>query len=121
NIIVAAVLETHMDKKAVATINPNTIRCGVTPMTEIIAKAIRWWRFHFSIAIAIKNPPRNKKMISFPYDDTTVSPSKVPVIGSRIIGRSDVTGMGIGPVIHHVAIHQVEARPALASKLIPSG
>src|SRR5699024_11616334 len=117
----AAVLETHMDKKAVATINPNTIRCGVTPMTEIIAKAIRWWRFHFSIAIAIKNPPRNKKIISFPYDDTTVLPSRAPVIGSNIIGRSDVTGMGIGSVIHHVAIHKVAARTAFASGFNPSG
>src|SRR5699024_1043133 len=98
-----------MDRKAVATINPNTNRCRVTPMTEIIAKAIRWWRFHFYIAIAIKNPHRKKKMISFPYDDTTVSPSSAPVIGSNIIGRSDVTGMGIGSVIHHVAIHKVEA------------
>ena len=65
-IIVAAVLETHIDRKAVATMKPSTMRFGLVPIAETIERAMRWWRFHFSIAIARVKPPMNKKMMSLP-------------------------------------------------------
>ena len=61
NIIIAvAVLDTHMDKNAVAIINPPIKAFGEVPTTEIIVSAIRLCKFHFSNASANINPPINK-------------------------------------------------------------
>jgi hypothetical protein len=58
NIIkVVAVFEIHMDKKAVATIKPKIIEGIFVPINKIMFKAILLCKFHFSMAIAIKNPP----------------------------------------------------------------
>jgi hypothetical protein len=43
------------------------------------------------------------------------------VSGNSIIGKRDVTAIGIASVIHHTAIHNVDAKTALASLLSPSG
>ena len=39
-IITAAVLDTHMERKAVATMNPSKIRCVLVPMNAMMAIAI---------------------------------------------------------------------------------
>ena len=44
-----------------------------------------------------------------------------PVTGSRKIGSSDVAGIGMASVIHHVATQSVVASTARASTLRPSG
>ncbi|CAI8256730.1 MAG: Uncharacterised protein [Flavobacteriaceae bacterium] len=61
-----AVLEIHIDKKAVANIKPNTIRWMLVPTALIMDKAMRLCKFHFSRAIAIINPPIYKKMYLCP-------------------------------------------------------
>jgi hypothetical protein len=63
-IMVVAVLEIHMDKKKLATINPARMLAGLTPVILKIFKAILRCRFHFSIASATRNPPKNKNMTS---------------------------------------------------------
>ena len=56
-----AVFEIHIDKNAVANINPSiTLRASI-PIKEIILIAILLCKFHFSIPIAIKNPPKYRK------------------------------------------------------------
>ena len=59
-IMVVAVLEIHIDKNAVATMNPRMILDGLVPMNRMITSAIRLWKFHFSMARAIMNPPMNR-------------------------------------------------------------
>ena len=61
-IIVVAVLLIHMERKAVATIKPKIIRLLLNPTRRMVCKAIRRCRFHFSMAIAIKKPPKNRKI-----------------------------------------------------------
>jgi hypothetical protein len=46
---------------------------------------------------------------------------KPPVKGNRIIGKREVTAMGIASVIHQTATHRVLAKIAFASSLKPSG
>ena len=59
NIITAvALLEIHIDINAVAIIKPSIIFTILVPIILIIFNAIRLCKFHFSIAIAIINPPR---------------------------------------------------------------
>ena len=53
-----AVLEIHMDKKAVAIINPRITFRISEPMKAIILSAILRCKFHFSIPIAMRNPPK---------------------------------------------------------------
>ena len=61
-----AVLEIHMDKSAVATINPKMICTILVPTILIIVSAILLCRFHFSIAMAKINPPKNRKINLWP-------------------------------------------------------
>ena len=46
---------------------------------------------------------------------------KAPDNGKRIIGSKEVTAIGIASVIHQKAIHNVDAKTALASFDNPSG
>ena len=62
NIITAvAVLEIHIERKAVATIKPSMIFITSVPIKLIIFNAILLCKFHICIAIAIIKPPRYKK------------------------------------------------------------
>ena len=61
-ITVVAVLLIHMLRKAVAIMNPPTMRSGRVPTTSTVSKAIRRCRFQRSIASAIINPPMNRKI-----------------------------------------------------------
>jgi len=72
------------------------------------------------MAIAMKNPPIRRNMIWFPYSAVIFPASSAPSKGKRIIGRSDVAGMGIASVSHQHAIKTVLAAIYLASQDIPS-
>ena len=65
-IITAAVLDTNIDSNAVEIMKPKRIVAVVVPIALIIDKAIRVCKFHFSIATASKNPPRNRNTMSSP-------------------------------------------------------
>ena len=65
-IIEVAVFEIHIDKNAVAIINPRITFDFFDPVNLIIFKANLLCRFHFSIARAIINPPTNKKTNLWP-------------------------------------------------------
>src|SRR5699024_4414307 len=120
-IIAVAVLEIHIDKNPVETINPKIIIFVFVPTTEIIVKAIRRCKFHFSIAKAIINPPINKKIVPLPYADVVSLNSKLFVSGNNTIGKREVAGIGTASVIHQTAIQLVLAKTARASGFKPSG
>ena len=65
-IMTAAVFDTHIDRKAVASMKPSRMRCVLVPTKAMMARAMRRCRFHFSMAEAMKKPPRNRKMMSSP-------------------------------------------------------
>src|SRR6056297_2792551 len=114
-IIEVAVLEIHIDKAPVATINPKMIFSVLVPIKEIIHNAIRLCKFQRCIARAMINPPINRKIVSEPYEEAVVSISSPPVRGNNMIGNKDVAGIGIASVIHQVAIQRVEAKIATPS------
>ena len=60
-ISVVAVFDTHMDRNPVASIMPRMMRFGCTPTWRRVSSAMRRCRFHFSMAMAIRKPPRNRK------------------------------------------------------------
>jgi hypothetical protein len=77
---------------------------GLPPKIKIIFKAILLWRFHSSIAMAIRNPPRKRKIMEFIYEDAISSVDKIPVSGKKIIGINEVAASGIASVIQSTAI-----------------
>jgi hypothetical protein len=60
--MVAAVLEIQRLRKAVTAITASTTMAGSPLVRARMAKARRRCRFHFSMARAIRKPPRNRKM-----------------------------------------------------------
>ena len=116
-----AVFEIHIDKNAVAIINPRMILVTSVPTSLMIVSAIRLCRFHFSIAIAKINPPINKKMYLCPYAAVVFDKASAPLKGNRTIGKSAVTAMGKASVIHQIAIQLAEAKTAHPSTESPSG
>ncbi len=115
NIITAvAVLLIHIDKKAVATIKPKIIFFTSEPMKLIIFSAIRRCRFHFSIAMAMMNPPIYKNTNLCPKALVVVPKSNPPDSGNNTIGINAVTAIGMASVIHQIAIQAVDAKTALA-------
>ena len=60
-IMVVAVFDIHMERKAVANMNPISILPGLIPKNIRTLIAIRLCRFQRSMASAIKNPPRKQK------------------------------------------------------------
>ena len=58
---VVAVLEIHMLRPAVASINPAMSLLGLPPAATNTFKANRRCKFQRSKAMAMRNPPRNKK------------------------------------------------------------
>lgn len=120
-ITVVAVLEIHMDKNAVAIINPRMRRFGVSPMTAMITRAILLWRCHRCMAKAMKNPPMNRKMRGLAYGAAAVFASEICKRGKNATGRRDVAGMGMASVIHQVAMRSAMAAIFWASGVIPAG
>lgn len=62
---VAAVLEIHMERKAVVTMKENMTRAGRVPIRSSRESEIRRWRPEFSTAMAIIRPPMNRKLMDF--------------------------------------------------------
>ena len=119
-IIEVAVLEIHIDKKAVANMKPSITRDLLLPVILIIFKASLLCKRHFSIASAIMNPPTKRKTNLWPYAAVVVARSRPPVSGKRTMGNKAVTEIGTHSVTHQTAIHTVEANMHLASILSPS-
>ena len=61
-IMAVAVFEIHIERNAVATMNPSTSRLGLVPVTRMICRAMRRCSPHRCIAMAMMNPPRKRKM-----------------------------------------------------------
>jgi hypothetical protein len=60
-ITVVAVFDAHMERRAVALRKPRISSRGERPIRERICRATRRWSPHFSMARAIKKPPRKRK------------------------------------------------------------
>ena len=56
-ITVVAVFEIHIDRAAVATMNPRMMLFTFVPISRIIFSAMRLCSPHFSIPIASRKPP----------------------------------------------------------------
>ena len=61
-IMAVAVLEIHIERKAVANIKPSKMRAGLVPVIMRIRKAIRLCKFHFCMASATRKPPIKRKI-----------------------------------------------------------
>src|SRR5690606_12161905 len=118
-ITAVAVLEIHMERNPVATMNPRIIFLGAVPKRVMTYRAIRRCRFQRSMAMANKNPPRYKKMILFPKAAPVLARSRPPVSGNSTKGNREVTGIGMASEIHQMAIQAVEANTAKASWDMP--
>ena len=104
-IMVVAVLDIHMDRKAVADMNPISILPGLMPKNINTFIAIRLCKFQRSMASAIKKPPKNRKIRWLKYMDEMVFPSTTPNNGNSTTGSSAVAASGMASVIHQVAIN----------------
>lgn len=58
-----AVLDTHMDRKPVASMKPSTSILGLVPTASTVSSAIRRCRFQRCIVRASMNPPMNRKIV----------------------------------------------------------
>jgi hypothetical protein len=65
SITAVAVFEIHIERAPPAIINERTIVEGLLPNLDTSPRAILLWRFHFSIARAMINPPRKRKIVEF--------------------------------------------------------
>jgi len=70
----------------------------------MIASAIRRWRFVRSIAIAMKIPPRKRKMTGLANGAAEVEMLPTPAAGKRTSGRSAVTANGRASDIQSAAM-----------------
>ena len=104
-----AVLDTHMDKKPVASMNPKIRRLGEVPMIFTTYSARRRCRFQRCRASAIRKPPMNKKMVADAYGAPTSLIVPTPASGKMISGSSAVAASGMASVIHHTPIKMVTA------------
>ncbi len=52
-----AVFDIHIERKAVAIMKPRIIFRTSVPIRLMIDRAMRLWRFHLSIAMAMMKPP----------------------------------------------------------------
>src|SRR5690606_15133838 len=96
-----AVLLIHMLKNAVATIKPKMIFLISEPIKLMIFNAIRLCKFHFSIAMAMINPPMYKNTYLCPKALVVVFRSIPLVSGNSTMGNNAVTAMGVACVMHH--------------------
>ena len=89
-----AVLEIHMERNAEEAMNPSTRKSARRPMTWMIFRAIRRWRFHLSMDKAIKKPPMKRKMIELMYDFAASPVFRIPAKGKATIGIKAVAASG---------------------------
>ena len=85
-----AVLLIHIDKNAVAVMNPKIILLLFTPTWLMMFRAILLCSFHFWIAIAKIKLPINKKTYLCPNAAVVVFISKPPERGKIIIGNKEL-------------------------------
>ncbi len=62
-IIADAVLDIHIERNAVATMNPKMSLFELVPVRHMIWRAIRLCRFHRCIAAAMRKPPMKRKTV----------------------------------------------------------
>jgi hypothetical protein len=105
-IMVVAVLLIHILIKPVASMNPSIILFPLVPVNFTILSAIRLWRFHFSIANPIMNPPIKRNTTSLAYGAVVSFILAILNRGNNTIGKSATTGMGNASVIHQVIINE---------------
>ena len=104
-IMVVAVFDIHMERKAVANMNPISILPGLMPKNIKTLIAMRLCKFHRSMARAIKKPPKNRKIKWLKYIAEMVFPSTTPNNGKSTTGSSAVAASGMASVIHQIAIN----------------
>src|SRR5699024_11335551 len=104
-----AVLDTHMDIKPVAIIQPRMRRFGEVPTTFTTYSANLRCRFQRCRPRASKKPPMNRKIVDEAYGPPTEENSATPAIGKMTIGSKAVAASGIASVIHHAPISTVVA------------
>ncbi len=108
-IMVVAVLLIHIDRNAVASMNPSTRRAGAVPTRPITCSAIRRCRFQRSMVTAIMKPPMKRYTRWLAYDSVTVAAGMTPREGNTTMGSRAVAGMGMASLIHQIAIHTATA------------
>ena len=87
----------------------------------MMLSAIRLCKFHFSIAIAMMNPPMIKKINLCPKAAEVDAKSIPPDKGNKTMGSNAVTAMGNASVIHQIAIQSEVANTALYASFSPYG
>lgn len=113
-IMVVAVLLSHMLMKPVARIKPKIILFPPVPVNCTMERAMRLWRFHFSMPKPIMNPPMNRKITSLAYGAAVSLILEMPNKGKSTSGIMDTAGIGMASVIHHVIIRTAVANTRLA-------
>ena len=93
---------------------PKMIPLPEVPVTRIRFKAIRSCNRCFSNASAIRNPPKNKKIMGFAYEAEASLIFITPNIGNAISGTKAVTGIGTASATHHVIIQAATAKTLFA-------
>jgi len=73
------------------------------------------------MAIAMIKPPMKRKIREFAYGAAASLMGAMPKTGNRTMGSSEVAGMGMASVIHHIAISKTTAVVLHASGSIPFG
>ena len=101
-----------MERKAAVAITPSNIARGRVK-NFMMERAMRMWRFHFSMASDMRKPAKNMKMTGREREETrrpllkycceTAVALKTLRTGKRTTGRSDVTERGIASLIQRVA------------------
>ena len=104
-----AVLDTHIERKPVATMNPSTSCFGCVPTRRTVRSAIRRCRFQRCSARARKKPPMNRKIVPEANGLATSRNSATWVTGNATSGTNAVAASGIASVIHHVPISTATA------------
>ena len=118
-ITAVAVFDTHMLRNPVAIMNPAITLVDRVPIARTVSRAIRRCRFHRCMAIAMRNPPMNRKMMLLPYwAPTSSTEMSSPSTGNAMSGTSAVAGMGMHSVIHQMPSSTATAavRRALCSR-----
>ena len=109
-----AVLDIHIDKKAVTIIIPHNNMRGRKPKIKTVLSAMREWRFHRTIAVEKMKPPRKTRDVSENIADATDDAVDTAKRGRRNTGKNAVITIGIGSKIHHNAVIIVTPKHAEA-------
>ena len=86
---------------------------------EVINRAMRMCKFHFSMARDSRKPDMNMKMVSLKYCEAIDLPEAMPSNGPKMTGKSAVTDKGSTSVTQHVAM--ITSIPSVLGIVEPSG